>query len=63
MAELTIVVECVGCKTRKTLVGDEIPRGDMPPFCEKCYNPMVAIRASTTTSTKRIRGGSKEKRQ
>jgi hypothetical protein len=43
--ELSITVQCVSCKKKKTLRGDEIPKGDMPPFCDSCYSPMVAEKA------------------
>jgi hypothetical protein len=43
---LSVLVECVGCKRQKTLVGAAIPTGNDEPVCQFCYLPMTVKAAS-----------------
>jgi hypothetical protein len=38
-----VLVECVGCKTRKEIDPRDVD--ELGPSCDKCYMPMVVIRA------------------
>lgn len=41
---MTMTVKCMGCGHKKVLKGKDIPRGEDPPMCEKCYMPMMAVK-------------------
>lgn len=43
---LSVLVECVGCKRQRTLVGPEIPKDKGDPWCQFCYLPMKVKAAS-----------------
>lgn len=45
---VTVTAECIACKHRREIKPGEVPAGEVP-FCEKCFNPMVAVRASAKT--------------
>jgi hypothetical protein len=48
--DVEVLMECVGCKARKTID----PRGVTDqPMCDKCYMPMIVIRASVKHSVNR----------
>ncbi len=38
-----VVVECVSCKTRKEIDPRDVD--EFGPSCDKCYSPMIVIRA------------------
>ncbi len=40
-----LTVRCVGCKTQRTITLNQAAKGQ--PFCPKCGNMEVAIRASS----------------
>ena len=42
-----ITVQCVLCKTKRLLSFDEARALDGPPFCDRCFMPMVAVEART----------------
>jgi hypothetical protein len=42
--ETVVIVECIFCRNQRVIKAGEVPAGDFP-MCEKCYNPMVAIKA------------------
>lgn len=39
---VTVLCECVGCKTRREVGPGEVESNDVP-YCQKCYMPMIAI--------------------
>jgi hypothetical protein len=43
---ITVTVQCVMCKARK-----EVGPGTDLPMCDKCFNPMVAVRAEASQAT------------
>jgi len=45
MTKMTI--KCMGCGDKKILVDAEIPTGEDPPMCEKCYMPMECVKVET----------------
>jgi len=44
-AQVTVTAECVVCGSRRDIKPGDIPAGETP-FCEKCYSPMIAVKAS-----------------
>ena len=46
---ITVTAECVACKARREIRAGEVAPGDMP-MCDKCYSPMVAIRAQAKST-------------
>jgi Zn finger protein HypA/HybF involved in hydrogenase expression len=45
-----IVVQCVGCKTRRSITLNQAAKGQ--PFCPKCGNMEVAIDAAVKLEEK-----------
>lgn len=39
MGKISVIVKCVSCGYKKSYTGKEMP------ICEKCFSPMVAIKA------------------
>jgi hypothetical protein len=48
----TVTVQCVLCSTQRTIRPGDVAPGDHP-MCEKCFSPMVPVKAKATTE-KRI---------
>lgn len=44
MSEAVVTAECIGCKARRDIRAGEIPKEEVP-MCQKCFNPMVAVKA------------------
>lgn len=42
--ETVVIVECILCRNQRVIKAGEVSADDFP-MCEKCYNPMVAIKA------------------
>ena len=43
---ITVKVKCVSCGTIKEIKPGEVARNDVP-MCDKCFSPMVAVKASS----------------
>lgn len=44
--DAVIVAECVGCGAKKEILAGVVPVGEHP-MCDKCFMPLVALRATT----------------
>ena len=43
---ITVKVKCVCCGSTKDIKPGEVARDNMP-MCDKCFSPMVAVKASS----------------
>ena len=41
---ITVIVKCVSCGAKKEIKPGEVAKNDVP-MCDKCFMPMVAIKA------------------
>lgn len=48
-----ITVQCITCKGKKLLTFDEARALDSPPFCDRCYMPMLAVQANISRRSAR----------